>query len=403
MFRILAATADVSLTDRMITALDGLAVVVRVDPNPASVRDSVASVRPDLVALEMDGRAALAATTLGLIRELVDADPARPVIAIGGEANATLVLQAVRAGARDFIDRDSGSETLRGQIGGQLSRAARGAPQPSGKLTVITSGQPNDGEAQFAINYAVLRARSAADVLLIDFGLPASEAGPSLDLDPTYTIRDAIQDSIRLDRTLLATALSRHGASGLSILPLATGPGAVGDLNTGSILSLLATLRTIFAEVVVNLAGHRHPALVGELFGNASAFFLLTRQSLPSLKACRDLLAPLPLTADTGGRLILAVADFDATITMTTQQISSTLGVSRIVKLPPAHAALSNAINKGVPLVLDQPRHPYSRALAGLAGATARPGAIDTASHASPVSRLPFLHRFFGHPASRHA
>lgn len=404
MFRILSATRDVSLTDRMMVALDGLAVIVRVDPVPEALQDAVASVRPDLVAIDIDGREPLTSNALGMIRHLLDTDPARPVVAIGDEAATNLVLQAVRAGARDFVDREAAGEALRGQIGGQLSRAARGAPQPAGRLTVITSGQPNDGESLFAINYAVLRARQVSDVLLIDFHLPASEAGAALDLEPTYTIRDAIQDSIRLDRTLLATALARHAASGLYVLPLSAGTGPVGEINSGSILSLLATLRTLFAEVVVNLGGLRHAALINELYGNAGEFYLLTRQRLTSLKACRDLLSPLSIGANAGGRLTLVVADFDPAVTMTLQQMTSALGLTQVVKIPPAHAALNNAVNKGVPLVLDQPRSPYAHAVSVLAaGPRRRREDMKAQPKAKSRGAGNFLTRLLGHPASTHA
>ena len=48
-------------------------------------------------------------------------------------------------------------------------------------------------------------------------------------------------------------------------------------------------------------------------------------------------------------------------IRLTDAQMASTLGLSQIVRVPEAHAALANALNRGVPLVLDQPRSAYSR------------------------------------------
>ena len=91
---------------------------------------------------------------------------------------------------------------------------------------------------------AVMRAKANDNVLLVDFHLPATIAGAALDIDLNYTIHEAVGDLPRLDRTLLSSALGRHRASGLYVLPLAAVSDNVVDLTGASILSLLNTLRT---------------------------------------------------------------------------------------------------------------------------------------------------------------
>jgi len=366
MFRVLSATQDAGLTDRLVEALDGVASVVLTEPSLHALRDAIANVRPDLIVVDVDDSQRAVNEACIAIHALLEADPMHPIVAIGNDTAAATVLQVMRAGARDFIGRDSANDTTRRQIVAQLNRLTRESRPASGKLVVITSGQPNDGESLFAINYAVLRAQQAENVLLIDFHLPATLAGAALDIELNYTVRDAVNDLSRLDRTLLSSALGKHRESGLYVLPLAAVSDNMIDLTGASILSLMTTLRTMFCEIVVNFGGLRHSGLATELLSVASQSFLVSSQHFTSVKACRELLARLAPDAPARSRMVLAVTHYLNEIHLTDAQIASTLGIGRSVRIPDARAALANSLNKGVPLVIDQPHSAFAKALHAL-------------------------------------
>jgi len=368
MFRILSATQDASLTDRLIAALEGTASVVRTDPSVRSIQDSAVSIRPDLIVLDIDDAQDALEHACEAIRALLDADSNRPIVAIGNDEVASSVLRTMRAGARDFLGREVSNETLRRQIVAQLNRLTADAKPAAGRLVVITSGQPNDGESLFAVNYSVLRAKMNDNVLLVDFHLLASIAGAALDIDLNYTIHEAIGDLSRMDRTLLSSALGKHRASGLHVLPLAAVSDNVIDITGASILALLNTLRSMFSEIIVNFGGLRHSGLGTELLHAASESFLVSSQHFTSIKACKELLARVAADTPVRNRIVLAVSGYDNEIRLTDAQMATTLGMSRSVRIPDARAALANAVNKGVPLVLDQPRSAYAKAMAIIAG-----------------------------------
>jgi pilus assembly protein CpaE len=374
MFRILSATQDISLTDRLVEALEGIAAVVRTDPSLRSLQDSIGSVRPDLIIVDIDDSQTAIDRACEAIHAVADSEASRPIVAVGNDEIAAAVLQAMRAGARDFIGREVSNETLRRQITIQLNRLTHDSKPASGRLTVITSGQPNDGESLFSVNLAVLRAKAEDNVLLVDFHLPASIAGPALDIDLNYTIREAVSDLARMDRTLLSSALARHRESGLYVLPLAAASDNVVDITGASILSLLTTLRTVFAEIIVNFGGLRHSGLGIELVSAASDCFLISSQHFTSVKACKELLSRLAHDPAMRAKILLAVSHYDSAIALTDTQMASTLGLTRSVRVPEARAALANALNKGVPLVLDQPRSAFTKALTAISNGTADRG-----------------------------
>jgi pilus assembly protein CpaE len=367
MFRILSASQDASLTDRLIAAMDGVATVIRADPSLRALEDAAATVRPDLIALDIDDTVEAVDRACDAIKGLLAIDGVRPIVVIGNDEAAHTVLSTMRAGARDFIGREASNQTVRRQMVTQLNRLTNDARPPNGRLIVITSGQPNDGESLFAVNYSVLRAKAGDNVLLVDFHLPASIAGAALDVELSYTIHEAVGDLARLDRTLLSSALGRHRDSGLYILPLAAASDDVVDLTGASILSLLNTLRTMFGEIIVNFGGLRHSGLGTELLNAASDSFLVSSQHFTSIKACKELLARIAAETPVRNRIALVVSNYDSDIRLTDAQMASTLGVTRSVRIPDARAALANAVNKGVPLVLDQPRSAYAKAMAAVA------------------------------------
>jgi pilus assembly protein CpaE len=382
MFRITVATSDTNLAAGLIAALEGVAAVIRSTPDTGPLLDLCGKVKLDLVLLDADPVDGFGTGLAEAMRALTAADPDAPIIVLGDEGDARSVLRAIRAGAADVIDRGAEGEALSGQLGRHLTGAPRGDAIGSGALTLVMSGQPG-GEGLFAVNLAVLRAKAASGGVLIDGALPSSEAGAALNVPLNYTIRDAIQDLPRLDRTLLSSALGRHAPSGLHILPLAVAGEEVHDLAPDAIASMLLVLRALFGEVILNVGGIRHPGLLTEFVRAAGRIYLVAPQRFTAVKACRDLLVQIGPSAQVLDRITLVVEDHAPGITLTEEQMREALGLRRSVRLPAARVELINALNAGRPLVLEQPRAAYSRALEKLAAE----GASAPASVARPAPR----------------
>ncbi|MDR6294591.1 MULTISPECIES: AAA family ATPase [Inquilinus] len=382
MFRITVATSDTNLAAGLIAALEGVAAVIRSTPDTGPLLELCGKVKLDLVLLDADPVDGFGTGLAEAMRALTAADPDAPIIVLGDEGDARSVLRAIRAGAADVIDRRAQGEALSEQLGRHLTGAPRGDAIGSGALTLVMSGQPG-GEGLFAVNLAVLRAKAAGGGLLIDGALPSSEAGAALNVPLNYTIRDAVQDLPRLDRTLLSSALGRHAPSGLHILPLAVAGEEVHDIAPDAIASMLLVLRALFGEVILNVGGIRHPGLLTEFVRAAGRIYLVAPQRFTAVKACRDLLVQIGPSAQVLDRITLVVEDHAPGITLTEEQMREALGLRRSVRLPAARVELINALNAGRPLVLEQPRAAYSRALEKLAAE----GAPTLAPVARPTPR----------------
>lgn len=373
MQKIVVLAHDEDLMDRIARAMEHTASCIHVDPVQGNALALIETVAPDLMVVEATSTYAGTSSALfDQIAALRESHPDKPIVGIGDELAAQTVLLAMRAGANDFLERDSSIEEMRTQLSAHLKRKLRkhGAENEA-RLTVVMAGRPDENEAHLAVNVAVQKALSnkgGDEVVLVDLCLPSSEAAIGLDLKPTYTCRDALDDLLRLDKTLMTSALARHEPSGLLMLPLTVGPEDVSDLRPADILSMIFMLRAMFREIVLNVGHLRHSPMLAQLLQPAGTVLVVTTQHFASVKSCADLFRMHDLADQLDERFHLVVAEYDERIDITEAQIAETLGIPNASRLPCARADLINAFNSGTPVCQRRPDGAYCRALRQLIG-----------------------------------
>lgn len=374
MHKIVTFTFDDKLSDRISRAMEGSVTCVRVDPTSATAQGLVHSFDPDVVVVDAGrGLSTGSGSINDLMRILRQTFSSKPIVAVGDEFSAQGVLAAMRAGANDFIERDSDLNEIRGQLATHLAQPLhrRDGGQPQAPLTVVMSGLADEHEPQLALNLAVSFAgeQKSGDVVLVDLTLPASEAAIGLGIKASYTIREVLLDLPRLDRMLLTSAMSRHEESGLYLLPMAVAGEDVRDVRAADIVAVIFLLRGMFREVVVSLGHLRQSVALAQLLPSASNVLVVTSQHIDSVKACADLFHQRGVSTLVTDRFHLAVAEYDRDIDIDEQQIREVLGLDSGFVLPAARTDLINCFNGGRPIVTEKPNIPYSRTVRAIAAA----------------------------------
>lgn len=394
--QILFTTFDGNLVNRLSAVLDNDVIVNRADPDAFSLRDAVQWITPDVLLFDADTACEAGDDFLAAIRALAEGGAHCHVVAIGDEHNSIVVLAAMRAGARDFLDRSIKDHELRAKFAiireHARERAARRKDADLGRLTLVAGGRAGDGSELFAVNHACLRAAAGGDVLLIDLAPGASEAATALDLTINYCFANVLNDMARLDRTLLFAALAQHEESGLYVLPLAAGNGDRQEVAPHDLLPVITTLRGMFSEIILHASALRANVLFGDFLREANLFYLLATQRLTSVRACLDMLSRHDPAAQLRGHITLVVDEYQREISLSHQQIMRALGLRHAVRIPYARPALIDALNKGVPLVIEDAGSPYTRAMRELMPQ-------DAASKKSRVPGANFLRRLLHFPA----
>lgn len=353
MHRFLLISGDKGLTARIKLALDPISTVMSSDPSIDDVKDVAGQFRPDGILVDSDIRmgARTAFERLALVRSWF---PGLPMIVIGNESGAQLILTAMRAGAQDFVDRDATEEDIRNLVErhSAVERPRNTAPS---RIVTVLSGTPCEEDGDFAVNLgsAIAAARPQEGVLLVDLSLPASNAPISLGLDLSFRIKEAVREMSRLDRALLDSALGRCSRSGLYVLPLALHGDAEWAVDVHDLRALLEICQSLY-DVVIVCSGpfSRQEELLG-LPDEGSLFLLPCNQRFTSIKGASDLMHLLRQARPQGEEPVLVVHQFAPGMAPDISGIGNAVGASRVMDLPIRWQQLAESVNRGEPLSLD--------------------------------------------------
>jgi pilus assembly protein CpaE len=299
------------------------------------------------------------------------------------------VRRAVRAGARDVLEA-SDITGLADTCAVLADRAARRvvpalvAPERTsrGKVITVFSAKGGAGKTTVATNLAAtLNDRGAARVCLVDFDLEFGDVAITLRLDPRKTVADMLAwDEFTPDAvpTLLTSAGPRFDC-----LLAPVGPGQSEKLPTALTGRLLEHLAENYDYVVVDTpAGFTEHVLAA--LDASDHLVLITAPELPSLKNLRltlDMLDLLGYSKDIRS-LVVNRADVKAGLTPADlEDVTMTPLTAHIPSSPDVPAS----INRGVPLAVDQPDHPLSRALRRLVAERLDTDRVVRGKHRAPL------------------
>ena len=201
----------------------------------------------------------------------------------------TLMVRAMRAGAREFLSDPIDAGALVDALGRASSR--KSAPlgkESGGKLLVFVGGKGGSGVTTVACNFAVALAEDCEkNVALIDLDLPLGDAALSLGITSQFSVADALINADRLDSNFFNRLLTKH-SSGLSVL---AAPGKFPHVpaSNDAIGKLLTVARREFEYVVVD-AGSRFDLTDAEWFSQAETFYLVMQAGIPELRNCHRLI-----------------------------------------------------------------------------------------------------------------
>ena len=190
-----------------------------------------------------------------LIEGVLEAKPMLAIVALGDGMDNQLVLNAMRAGARDFVAYGSRSSEVAGLVRRLGKRLPAVTSSPSlGGLTVLYGSQCASDGALLTTHLARVVQGSGQQTLLLDLGLPRGDSLALLGLEASFHFGDALRHLRRLDNTLIDSAFTRE-SSGLRLLAYAEGDEPLQRTSAAELYMLLSALRQHFQHIVVNLTG----------------------------------------------------------------------------------------------------------------------------------------------------
>ena len=330
--------------------------------------------RPDLVIVELSASETAEGPPAQVVGALTRAFPEAAVFATGADVSADFVIEAIRAGAVEFLRRPVQRADLAAALE-KLHRLRRGSqpPRRAGRITSVFSTKGGLGVTTLATNLAVcLAERSSDGTVLIDLDTRQSDVATFLNLRYTYSVLDALESLERLDDSLLQGLLVKH-ASGLFVLP---GPNRVErtHLSAERVQTVLEIIRAHFGHVILDLRHDFDPGTIAALEASDTILYL-TSLTVSALRSGSAGLAALRHLGINMQRVKLVVMRDGTGEDVTLKHAQEALGVPVYWRTPSEYPTVVSSINNGQPVVSAAPRSRIAKNLRDLAGGLYRPAA----------------------------
>ena len=352
----------------LVRGLEGLCPAVHAVPLLRTLKMSIDSLQPAVIIFDLQTIKTEEHSIFDVMASVTDAFPNIRKIAVGHQALPSQVVSAMKAGANDFVDRQASPDEIREAVIRQLRQIRLAPSERPGCVLALVSARENEGVSDMAANLAAHIATSgmSGDVLLLDLNLEPSLLEVEFDVEITYSVRDALDELLRLDKSALHDVVVRH-SSGLYLLPLTTKNRDGEEISPQDLATLIGMLRNYFSVMVIKAGCLRDRYCQSYLVPLFDKIVVVCPQLIGSVRDARALIADELREGEHESKFALAVSQHDANILLTPEQIGARIGFPLIATVPCARVALTNSHNEGVPLVLTSSGGRYVRAIQNLA------------------------------------
>ncbi|MCU1426658.1 MAG: cobyrinic acid a,c-diamide synthase [Actinomycetia bacterium] len=311
-------------------------------------------------------------TGLAHAQRLTRTHPMAGIVLLAEELTLPLLQQALRSGVRDAIGLEADDATLRQaveRVGDAIATIAtrsvgtEGARR--GRVIVAFSTKGGVGKSVVATNTASSLASKGQRVVIVDSDLQFGDVAVLLSVPPLHTTVEAAGAIAGADTQLMEGLLATHELSGLRVLPAPVEPSAADQITAQEMVGIVQLLRTMFDFIVIDLPPHFDDVVVA-LLEEADDVLLVASMDIPSIKNLKVGIQTLDLLALAGSKIRLVLNRANAKVNLDIGDVERALGVPADFRVP-SDISVPQAVNRGIPVVLDKPKSPAGAALHAIA------------------------------------
>jgi pilus assembly protein CpaE len=313
---------------------------------------------------------------LAAIGSLLREHPEIAAILVSEDLSPSVFQQAIRLGIRDVLGmpvdgpalRESIDHVAQTLVAASASMPVTAVPtvQERGRAITVWSTKGGAGRSVVATNLAVSLARRCEEpVALVDADLAFGDAAILLRLVGTHSVVDAVTSLDRADAQLLQSMMVRHAPSGLLVLPAPVEPFMAEHVGASDLTRVVDILQSFCRYVVVDTPAQLNEVVVG-LVEHADDVVVVGGMDVPNIKNVKLGLQTLRLLSVPEDKLRLVINHSNSKLKVEIGDVERALGL-KAEGLIPRDVAIPQTVNKGNPVVLDDPGSEVARAFEALA------------------------------------
>ncbi len=243
------------------------------------LHDEIARLKPSAAIIVLGAGSEQA---IKFIQRLNSESPATALISAAHNASPDLILQSLRAGAREFLRLPISAEELGTVIDrvSAFSAAQVAAPKKKGRMIAVFSSKGGCGTSFMATNLA---AAAAAKTVLVDLNLQAGDLPLFLGVDPKYSIADMVENRARLDESLITSFVTPY-SSKLSLLAAPKQADAADEIEPEHVFEVLQRIRESYEYVVID-PQHTFDAITLAALDQSDEIVLVLTLDIPAIRS----------------------------------------------------------------------------------------------------------------------
>lgn len=316
-----------------------------------------------LVALDDDPEKGLA-----LIAKITQDLPTCSVLVISTSQEGSLILQAMRNGAREFLSLPLRLEDFLAALD-RIQSNSTSADGRVRKCEVISINGVSGGVGctSLAINLACILAQDEANsVAVIDLDLALGDADVWLDIIPDYTIQDVSDNITRLDYSLLKRSLTKHEC-GAYLLPRPVQMDGGEIISPDEMKRVIALLKATFTHLIIDLSKSYTPLDLAAM-ESSDKTLLITQLDLPCLRNVVRLMQFFDQHEGISEKIKIVVNRLGLEDTqISLNKALETIGREIFWQVVNDYSTMVESRNNGVPLITQAPRSRLTRSIEQLA------------------------------------
>jgi pilus assembly protein CpaE len=290
--------------------------------------------------------------TIKLIQRLNLESPNTAIIAAAPNQSPELLLQSLRAGAREFLQLPVKEQELKTVLD-RVAVFCAGrveAPKKKGRVIAVFSSKGGCGTSFIATNLAVAtNARTA----LVDLNLQAGDLPLFLGLDPKYSFADMAENRARLDDSLINSFVAPYSSS-LSLLAAPKEADSADEIEPEHVFDVLQRMRESFEYIVLD-PQHTFDSITLAALDLSDEIVLVLTLDIPAIRSTQRALEIFDRLGYPRKKIRIVVNRWSKQIDLDLRQVEKFLGEPVIGFIPSDYQTAVTSINLGQPLVKSDP------------------------------------------------
>lgn len=315
-----------------------------------------------------------------LIQRLASESPKTALISAAHNAAPDLLLQSLRAGAREFLQLPISAEELKTVLDRVAEFCANQTetPKKKGRMVAVFSSKGGCGTSFLATNLA---ASANARTVLVDLNLQAGDLPLFLGVDPKYSFADMAENRNRLDDALIKSFVTPY-SSNLSLLAAPREADSADEIEPEHVFEVLQRLRESYEYVVLD-PQHTFDSITLAALDQSDEIVLVLTLDIPAIRSTQRALEIFDRLGYPRKKIRIVVNRWSKQIDLDLRQVEKFLGEPVVGFVPSDYQTAVTSINLGQPLVQSEPNSKIAQEI-GRVARTIAAGAVGAPEEPQP-------------------